>query len=54
MVPAQPKIALTPLKLVAIDIQRTMKDAEHIDVASVFDKLCDAVVAVQQYSNVSL
>ena len=52
-VDTQQKSALLQLELIAIDIQRTMKDAKHIDVAILFCEVCDAIVPVQENSNVA-
>ena len=41
------------LELILGDVERSMKDAENIDISVIFDEVCDSVMPVEQYSHVA-
>ena len=41
------------LELILGDVERSMKDAENIDISVIFDEVCDSVMPVEQYAHVT-
>jgi hypothetical protein len=55
--PAPPRPTPPPgyvsLELIPRDVERSMEDTEDIDIAVILDEVCDAVVPVEQYPDMT-